>query len=145
MGWRLAHLPVLLVVSAALLVAATALGWLLRGGAGAGGAAAGVGVVTASYLASTLAIAWADSVDPQLVLPVGLGMYVTKFTLIGFGMVAVTATGWAGLGPMGVGVVAGVIAWTATQIWWVVRNQPRLEYTPPATPSGGADGSTARY
>jgi hypothetical protein len=34
--------------------------------------------------------------------------------------------------PLGFGVVAGVIAWTATQIIWVVRNPPRLAYTPPA-------------
>lgn len=148
MGWRLAHLPVLLGVSGGLLLVAVVAGWFARGGAGAAGAAAGVGVVTASYLISTLAIAWADSVDSNLVLPVGLLAYVTKFTLIGVVMASVAASGWAGLEPMGVGVVVGVVAWTATQIWWVVRNPPRLDYTPPGAsahpPPGGADEPTVR-
>lgn len=140
MGWRLAHLPVLLSVTGSLLLVATLVGWLARGGAGAAGAAAGVGVVTASYLVSTLAIAWADSVNPALVLPVGLTGYAVKFTVIGVVMASVAASDWDGLAPMGLGVVAGVIAWTATQIWWVVRNPPRLDYTPPGG-GGGSPGS----
>jgi hypothetical protein len=130
-GWRVAHLPVLLAVSGSLLAGATVVGWLARGGPGAAGAAAGVGIVVGSYLVSTVAIAWADSVDSSLVLPVGLAAYAGKFTLIGVVMAPIAASGWAGLVPMGVGVVAGVVAWTATQIWWVVRHRPRLEYRPP--------------
>lgn len=133
-GWRLAHLPALLAVTCGLLVAGALAGWVLRGGAGAAGAAAGIGVVTGSYLVSTLLIAWADSVDPRLVLPVGLIAYVVKFTLIGVVMAAVAASGWRGLEPLGVGVAAGVVAWTGTHIWWLVRHPPRLQYTPP----GGA-------
>lgn len=135
MGWRLAHLPWLLVVTGAVLVLAALAGGVARGGAGAAGAAIGVGVVAASYLFSTLLIAWADSIDPQLVLPFGLGAYLIKFSIIGIVMAGVAATDWAGLAPMGVGVVAGVIGWTTAQIWWVVRHPPRLEYHPPA---GGA-------
>jgi uncharacterized membrane protein YesL len=122
-GWRLAHLPVLLVASGLLLAAAAVAGWVLRGGTGAAGAALGVAVVVASYLLSTLVIAWADSVNPSLVLPFGLMAYIVKFTAIGFVLVAITATDWAGLPPMGVGVVAGVVTWTGTQIWWVVHQQ----------------------
>ncbi|HEY2950701.1 MAG TPA: hypothetical protein VGJ53_20270 [Micromonosporaceae bacterium] len=131
-GWRLRHLPLLLAVSGALIVAAALLGGVLRGGSGAIGAAAGVGIVTASYLTSTLLIAWADAVQPALVLPIGMTAYAVKFTVIGVVMAAVAASGWDGLVPLGFGVVAGVIAWTATQIIWVVRNPPRLAYTPPA-------------
>lgn len=112
-GWRLAHLPVLLPVSSGLLL------------------------VAASYLVSTLLIARADAVDPRLVLPVGLSAYVVKYTAIGVLMVSLTARGWDGLVPMGCGVVAGVVGWTTTHIWWVVRHPPRLRYLPP----GGADGS----
>jgi hypothetical protein len=136
-GWRLAHLPALLAASGGLLVAGAIMGLLVAGGAGAAGAAVGVGMVAASYLSSTLAIAWADSIDPRLVLPVGLGAYLVKFTLIGIVMAAVVATGWEGLPALGAGVVAGVVTWTATQVWWVVRHRPRLEYRPP----GGAGES----
>lgn len=118
--WRLRHLPVLLVVSAALAVAAAFVGWLTAGGAGAAGAAIGVGIVTVSYTLSTLVIAWADSISPQLVLPFGLAMYAAKFSVFGVLMAAVAATGWAGLVPFGVGVVVGVVGWTAAQIWWIV-------------------------
>jgi hypothetical protein len=130
-GWRLRHLPALLAVSAGLIAVAALLGGALRGGAGAAGAALGVGIVTASYLISTLLIAWADAVDPRLVLPVGLATYVVKITIIGIVMAAIAASGWAGLVPLGFGVVAGVLAWNATQILWVVRHPPRLAYRPP--------------
>jgi hypothetical protein len=130
-GWRLAHLPVLLAVTGGMLVAAPVLGWLAAGGAAAAGATAGVAVVAGSYLLSTLAIAWADAVRPALVLPVGLGLYAVKFTLIGIGMAAVVARDWAGLPALGVAVVAAVVGWTGTQIWWVLRHPPRLAYRPP--------------
>lgn len=103
-----------------LLVGAAVVGWLAGGGPGATGAAIGVGVVSVSYTLSTLAIAGADSISPQLVLPVGLTMYATKFTILGLLMAAVVASGWAGLVPLGVGVAVGVVGWTAAQIWWIV-------------------------
>jgi hypothetical protein len=79
--------------------------------------------VTASYTASTLAIAWADQRDPRLVLPVGLGMYVTKFSLLGVVLVVVGGREWAGKIPMAVGIVAAVVTWTAAQIWWIVHHE----------------------
>jgi hypothetical protein len=118
--WRLRHLPILLAVSAALAVLAALVGGLTAGGAGAAGAAIGVGMVTVSYTLSTLVIAWADAISPQLVLPFGLAVYAAKFSLFGVSMAAAAATGWAGLVPLGVGVVIGVIGWTAAQIWWIV-------------------------
>jgi hypothetical protein len=131
-GWRLRHLPALLAVSGILVAVAALVGGLVRGGAGAAGAAIGVGIVTSSYLISTLLIAWADAVHPSLVLPIGMTAYAVKFTILGFVMVAVAATGWDGVVPLGLGMVAGVVAWTATQIIWVVRNPPRLAYRTPA-------------
>lgn len=118
---RLSHLPALLGVCGVLLVAVAVVGGMTAGGAGAAGAATGVAVVTASYLLSTVVIAWADSVHTPLVLPLGLATYVVKFVVIGVVMAAVAARDWAGLVPMGFGVIAGVVAWTATQIWWVAR------------------------
>lgn len=118
-GWRLVHLPSLLTASAVLLVGATVVGWILAGGTGAAGAASGVAIVCVSYTLSTLVIAWADSIDPKLVLPWGLGMYIAKFSLIGFVLAAVASAGWAGLVPLGWGVIVGVIGWTGTHVWWI--------------------------
>jgi hypothetical protein len=136
---RLRHLPAPLLASAILAVLAGLLGGLLRGTDGVVGAVAGVAVVAASYTFSTLLIAWGDSVDTNLVLPFGLIAYVTKFSLIGVAMAAIAASGWPGLEPMGVGVVAGVVVWSAVQIWWVVRHGPK-----PDTSEGGQASHSSR-
>lgn len=117
--WRLRHLPALLTVSATLIALAALTGGVTAGGVGALGAVIGVVVVTFSYTSSTLVVAWADSVDPQLVLPFGLAMYAAKFSVFGVLMAAAAATGWPGLVPLALGVVAGVVVWTGAHIWWI--------------------------
>jgi hypothetical protein len=52
-------------------------------------------------------------------------MYATKIGVIGVVMASVAATGWAGLVPLGFGVVAGVIGWTVTQVWWFIKVHTR--------------------
>ncbi len=118
---RLRHLPSGLVASAALLVVGLVIGWLVRGGAGATGAAAGVALVAASYTASSLVIALADARNPRLVLPLGLTAYVVKFTLLGFVMAAIAATGWAGLPAMGIAIIVTALGWTVAQAVWTWR------------------------
>lgn len=113
-----------LLASLALLLVGTTLGALLGGTSAAVGAAAGVGVVTISYTMSVLIISWGDSINPNLVLPFGMGAYVLKFTWIGMIMWVLATHGWAGLPAMGFGVVAGVIVWTTAQIVTVVRTGP---------------------
>jgi ATP synthase protein I len=115
---RLRHLPSGLTATAVLLVLGVPLGALLRGGPGAAGAAAGVALVATSYVIGSVVIAWADSVDPKLVLPAGLMTYALKFTLIGVVMAAIAASHWAGLRPMGVAVLATALAWVVAQSWW---------------------------
>jgi ATP synthase protein I len=117
----LRHLPSGLAASGVLLVAGVALFGVLRGAAGAAGFAAGVALVAASYVLSSLAVAWADTVNPRLVMPVGLTTYVTKVILIGIVMAAIAATGWAGLVPMGCAVIATAVGWIAAQAWWTWR------------------------
>ena len=122
MAERIRHLRLTLGLSAVVLVLASAVGFVAGGGVGALGVAAGVAIVAASYTASTLAIAWADTINPRMVLPVGMGMYVTKFSLLGLLLVAVNNAEWAGRIPMAMGIVVGVVAWTASQIWWMVHH-----------------------
>jgi hypothetical protein len=118
---RLRHLPSGLLASAAVLVVGAVLGVLLRGPAGAAGAAAGVLLVAASYTASSVVIAWADSIDPRLVLPAGLMTYALKFTLFGVLWAVLAAAGWAGLTPMGLAILASTLGWTTAQAVWTWR------------------------
>lgn len=129
---RLGHLPVALGVSAVVLVASVVVGWLARGGAGAAGAGAGVLLVVVSYLISSVAVAWADSVAPRLVLPVGMATYVGKIVLLGLVMLAVVQTGWDGTKPMGVAIIPGVIGWTSATVWWALRQPARRSSGHPA-------------
>jgi hypothetical protein len=65
------------------------------------------------------------------VLPVGLGTYVTKFTLIGIVMAVITQTGWAGLPAMGVAIIVSALGWTVAQAVWVWRARiPYVEIEP---------------
>jgi hypothetical protein len=128
-GKRLRHLPSGLIATAVLLVIGVLAGALLRGGPGAAGAAAGVGLVAASYVIGSVVIAWADSVDPRLILPVGLMTYALKFTLIGVIMAAISASGWSGLVPMGVAVLASALGWIVAQSWWTWH--ARIAYVEP--------------
>lgn len=121
MTTRLGQLPVALGVSGVVLVVSVVAGWAAGAGVGALGAAAGVALVVASYLVSSVALAWADSISPRLVLPVGLATYVIKFMLLGVVMLAILSTGWAGTASMGVAIIAGIIGWMGANLWWALR------------------------
>lgn len=133
MADRLRHLPTPLAVSGGLLLLATALGGFFAGVPGAIGGAAGVAVVALGYAVSSVAVAWADSVAPSLVMTVGLTTYVFKFTLLGVVFFAVPAD-WPGVRPMAVATVVSVLTWVGAQIWWTVRAEvPTVTYhLPPA-------------
>lgn len=123
--WRVEHLPLLTAASFALLLCAASVGFLTGGATAAVGAAAGVAITTLSFTMSTLVIAWADTVRPALLMPLGLLTYVLKYTLLGVITAAVISSGWPGRTAMGWGVVAGVLGWTSVQIWWVARRARR--------------------
>jgi ATP synthase protein I len=107
-----------LAASAGLLVLGVPVAALFRGGAWAGGVAAGVALVAVSYSVSSVIIAWVDSIDPKLIMMVGLATYVIKFTLIGVLMWVIASTGWSGLTAMGVAVMTTVLVWVIAQSWW---------------------------
>ncbi|RZU49937.1 hypothetical protein EV385_1694 [Krasilnikovia cinnamomea] len=117
--WKVEHLPLLTAISVALLLCAASVGFVVGGPVVALGAAAGVAIVTVSYTLTTLALAWADTVRPALVMPVGLGAYVLKYSLLGVILAVLVGSGWRGGVALGWGVVAGVVVWTAAQVWWV--------------------------
>jgi len=117
----LEHLPVVLAATGGVLAVAVVITYFVSGTTEAWGMAAGIGMVAASYLVSTLAIAWADTVEVRLVLPVGLVAYAVKFTIIGVAMAGIAGTGWGGLTAMGVGIIVGLLVWTIAQGLWVWR------------------------
>ncbi|WP_433297349.1 hypothetical protein ACQP2F_40805 [Actinoplanes sp. CA-030573] len=116
--WRVAHLPFLSAVSFALLLCAASAGFLTGGSASALGAALGVLIVTISYTMSTLVIAWADTVRPALLMPLALGTYVLKYSVLGLVLAYGVQTTWTGKSALGWSIVAAVIVWTAVQAWW---------------------------
>ncbi|WFE30240.1 hypothetical protein O7623_14070 [Solwaraspora sp. WMMD791] len=131
MAVRLRHLPVPLLVSAVLLAVLTAVGAGLDGAAGALGAAAGVLLVVVSYVASSVALAWADSVHPRMVLSVGLLTYSLKFAVLGAAVFAVAASDWAGQRMLAVAIIVGTVAWITAQVWWTWRARiPYVEIDP---------------
>jgi hypothetical protein len=119
--WRTRHLPPLLAASAVVMIIAAAVGAALQGPVGAFGAALGVAIATASFTVSTLVVAYADRMDPKLVMPFGMGVYVAKVSLLGGLLLVVAEGGWAGLKPLAWGVAAGVLSWATAQIWWIAR------------------------
>lgn len=119
--WRVAHLPFLSAVSAALLLCAASAGFLAGGPASALGAAVGVLIVTLSFTMSTLVIAWADTVRPALLMPMALLTYVLKYSVLGVVLAYGVASSWTGKAALGWGIVAGVVVWTVVQAWWFTR------------------------
>ncbi|MDR6325401.1 hypothetical protein [Actinoplanes couchii] len=119
--WRIEHLPLLTAVSTALLFCAFSAGYLARGVEAGVGAAAGVLIVTVSFTMSTLVIAWADTVRPALLLPLGMLTYVVKYSLLGVILAIGVDIPWPGWSALGWGIVAGVVVWTGVQAWWVHR------------------------
>jgi hypothetical protein len=128
--WRVEHLPFLTAASIALLLCAASVGYLAGGLPAAAGAAAGVALTTVSFTMSTLVIAWADTVRPALLMPLGMVTYVVKYSLLGVILAVVVSSEWPGRSAMGWGVVAGVLGWTSVQIWWVARIAARRSAPP---------------
>lgn len=135
--WRVRHLPMLTAISFALVLCAASVGFLVDGVDAALGAAGGVLLVNLSFTISTLVVAWADTVRPALLMPLGLLTYVIKYALISAIMVGVAASGWAGGMALAAGIAVGAILLTAAQVWWIARlaRQDAATYTAGSTPA----------
>jgi len=122
--WRVAHLPFLSAVAAALMLCAASVGFLTADATHAIGAATGVLIVTISFTMSTLVIAWADTVRPALLMPLALLTYVLKYSILGLVLAFGVSSDWTGQSALGWGIVSGVVVWTAVQAWWFTRIRP---------------------
>ncbi|MEU7999770.1 hypothetical protein AB0B66_01150 [Catellatospora sp. NPDC049111] len=119
LGKRLKFLPFMLGVTAVVAVVAPLVAYLAVGAAAAVGVLAGVALVAVSYLLSSFVIAWADSINPKMVLSVGLLMYAVKFTVLFLVLAVIAKSGWSGLKPMAIGIGIAAIAWTIGHGWWL--------------------------
>ena len=119
--WRIEHLPLVLAAGFALVLCAASAGFFLGGPTAALGAAAGTFVVTVGVSLTTLVIAWADVIRPALVMPVGLAVYVIKYSLIVFLMIGVGYSQWAGGTAMAWSIAASAVVLTGVQIWWLSK------------------------
>jgi hypothetical protein len=54
-------------------------------------------------------------------MPVGLAVYVIKYSLIVFLMIGVASSGWSGGRPMAWGIAGSAVVLTAVQVWWLAR------------------------
>jgi hypothetical protein len=128
---RLNHLPAGLLGTALVLVFAVPIAAITRGPQGALGATVGVVGVALSYVLSGLAVAWADSISPQLTMPVGIATYAVKFSLLGVLLIAFGDSTWSGLHPMAFAILAAVLGWNAGHIWWAAHARiPYVEIDP---------------
>jgi hypothetical protein len=134
---RLRHLPPGLIAAAVTTVACAVLGLALAGVPGLAGALIGCAVATASFVVSAVAVAWADTVHPSLVLVVGLTVYAMKMGALAASLYALRASDWAGLHAMGWALAATVVVWVAVQAVWVYRSRiPYVDLTPSGTGGG---------
>ncbi|MDT4989909.1 MAG: hypothetical protein QOI74_4003 [Micromonosporaceae bacterium] len=118
---RLNHVPAGLFGCGVVGLGAVVVAALTGGTAGVLGALIGVIGVAASYVLSGLVVAWADSIGPQLTLPVALGTYVVKFGLLGVALVTFAGGSWPGLRPMAFTIIAAVVGWNVAHFWWITH------------------------
>jgi hypothetical protein len=119
--WRIEHLPMITAIGIALTLCGGSAGLLIGGPVTGLAAALGILVVVIGFTFSTLTIAWADVRRPQLVMPVGLAVYVIKYALIIGILLAAQLSEWEGTRAMAYGVAFGAVTMTAAQIWWISR------------------------
>jgi hypothetical protein len=128
---RVKHLPAGLLGCGLALVVAVVVAGITRGTPGVIGATVGVVGVAASYVLSGLAVAWADSISPQLTMPVALTTYAVKFTLLGVVLIQFGGSTWPGLHPMAYSILGAVVAWNVAHFWWVTHAKiPYVEIDP---------------
>lgn len=121
MAGKLPFLPFMLTFSAGLTVLAAIVGAVLRGGSGALGAAAGVALMVTLFVLSTVVIVWVETINRQMMLPAVFMTYMLKLCVLLAVLNAVMATGWSGMRPMLIGVVAGIVGWVGAYAWWLWR------------------------
>jgi hypothetical protein len=131
-GWDLSFLRVGALVTAAVAGVAALVTGLLAGWQDALGVVVGAAIVTAFFVVSGVAIAWAGRIDDTFTLPAALGMFFVKAVVIYGVLSALPEDGWLDRRTLAFAVVAGALLWSGVQLRWVWTRQ--LYYVSPPTP-----------
>ncbi len=118
--WDLSHVKAGLKVTGLLALVGAPLAGLVRDARAAAWVLAGLAVVVLFFSVSAYAVAWAGRVSDQLTLPVALGTYLIKVTVLAIVLLAVRDRTWLDPQAFGLAVVAGTFAWTgvhARRVW----------------------------
>lgn len=118
--WDLSHVKAGLKVTALLALVGAPLAGLVRDARAAAWVVAGLAVVVVFFSISAYAVAWAGRVSDQLTLPVALGTYLIKVSVLAIVLLAVRDGPWLDPQAFGLAVVAGTFAWTgvhARRVW----------------------------
>lgn len=102
-------------------VIAAVVGGITSGIPGAWAAPAGVALAALGFAGSVGAIAWAESLDLRLTLPMALITYSVKLALVLTVLTIVKETVPDALLPFAYGVIGGAVAWLATQVAWAYK------------------------
>jgi hypothetical protein len=112
--------PCFLVAGIAAVLAAV-VGGITAGGTGAWAAPAGVALAALGFAGSAMAVAFAETFDLRLTLPMALITYSIKLALVLTVLTIVKTAVPDALLPFAYGVVGGAVAWLATQVAWAYK------------------------
>jgi ATP synthase protein I len=118
--WDLSHLRAGYLTTGVLALVGAPLAWLVRDARAAAWVLAGLALVVAFFAVSAYAVAWAGRVSDELTLPVALGTYLIKVSMLAVVLLAVRDGPWLDARAFGLAVVAGTVAWTgvhARRVW----------------------------
>ena len=131
-GWDLSFLRVgALATLGVTAVAAPATG-LVAGWDDAAGVLVGAALVTAFFVVSGVAIAWAGRIHDTFTLPAALGAFFVKAVVLFAVLNALPEEGWLDRRTMAWAVIAGALLWSVVQLRWVWTRP--LYYVPPPRP-----------
>ncbi|NUS73311.1 MAG: hypothetical protein HOQ05_07890 [Corynebacteriales bacterium] len=91
------------------------------------GFAVGCGIVWFFFSLSSFLIAWADMVNRELIMPIGLGAYLLKICLVGFLVFAISEADWNGFPGLVWGLIVGTGVWMMALIGWGLWQSGRQE------------------
>ena len=130
--WDISFLKVGAAITAGVAGVAALVTGVLAGWPDAVGVLLGAAIVTAFFVVSGVAIAWAGRIDDTFTLPAALGTFFVKAVVLFALLNALPEEGWLDRRTLAWTVVAGALLWSGIQLRWVWTRQ--LYYVPPPAP-----------
>jgi hypothetical protein len=100
--------------------------WILTDTYKAAGFIVGSLIALFFFSLSSLVTAWADLVNRNNLLKVGIATYIGKIVLVGFVVFAAANSQWSGLDGLLWGIVITTVAWLTSQTLWAIHQATTL-------------------